>query len=122
LGAIHLLRSSGKALFAQLVLHGELARVEWAEEKSRLTKMLVAGLLCFAGLLCVMLFGGITVLTLSWETAYRIPATVALLVVYASATAFAWRRLQMLSALGDQSFAATREELAADLAMLKSKL
>jgi len=122
LDAIHLLRSSGKALFAQIVLHGQLIQVEWAEEKSRLLKMLIVALLGFAGVLCVMLFVGVAALTLSWETAYRIPTAVALVVVYASGAAIAWRRLQALSALSDQAFAATREELAADLALLKSKL
>jgi uncharacterized membrane protein YqjE len=122
LEAIHLLRSASKALFAHFVLHGELARVEWAEEKSRLARMLVAAVFGFAALLCVMLFGGIAALALSWETAYRIPVAITLLIIYAIGTALMWRRLQTLAALGSQTFAATREELAADLALLKSKL
>lgn len=122
LDAIRMLRSAGKPLFAQAALHGQLARVEWAEEKTRLIKMLVLVLLGFVGLLCVLLFLGVLVLAYSWDTAYRIPAVMALIVVFGLVTGIAWRRFQALSAQSSQAFAATREELAADLALLKSKL
>ena len=122
LDAIRILRSAGKSLFAQAALHGQLARVEWAEEKTRLIKMLVLVLLGFVGLLCVLLFLGVLVLAYSWDTAYRIPAVMALIAVFGLAAGIAWRSLQALSAQSSQAFAATREELAADLALLKSKL
>lgn len=122
LDVVRLLRSAGAALIGQATLHGKLARVEWAEEKARLSKMLVLGLIGFASILCVMLLVGALVLAFSWDTAYRIQAAVALIVAYALVAAFAWSRLKALSARGSQAFAATREELAADLALLKSKL
>ncbi len=122
LDVVRILRSAGSALFAQASLHGQLARVEWAEEKSRLLQMLVFGLLGFAGLLCVLLAAGALVLALSWDTPYRIAAAVALLAVYGLIAGFAWVRLKTLSARGNQAFAATREELAADIALLKSNL
>ena len=122
MNAIHILRAAGGVLFAQAALYGQLARVDWAEEKSRLLKMLVITLLGFACLLCVMLFVGALVLAFSWETAYRIPAVMALIAVYGIGTSIAWRRLQALSVLGGQAFAATREELAADIALIRSKL
>lgn len=122
MNAIRILRSAGGTLFAQAALYGQLARVEWAEEKSRLVKMLVIALLGFACLLCAMLFTGALVLACSWETAYRIPAVMALIAAYGIGTSIAWHRLQILSALGDQAFAATREELAADIELIKSKL
>lgn len=113
---------AGGALFAQAALLGQLAWVEWAEEKSRLLKMLNVTLLGFACLLCVMLLAGVLVLLLSWGTAYRIPALTALIVIYGLGAGVAWRRLQALSALGDRSFAATRDELAAGVALLRSQL
>jgi len=122
LDVIRILRSAGGSLFTQVALYGQLARVEWAEEKNRLLKMLVVALLGFASLLCVMLFVGALVLTFSWDTTYRIPAVLALIAVYGLGTALAWRRFQALSAFSSQAFAATREELAADLALLKGKL
>jgi len=122
LDAIRMLRSSGAALFAHAALHGQLARVEWAEEKNRLLAMLAAGLLGFASLLCVMLIGAALVLAFSWDTVYRVPAAVALIAVYALGLGFAWHRFRALSARSGQAFAATREEFAADLALLKSKL
>lgn len=117
-----MLRSAGGALVTQATLHGQLARVEWAQEKSRLLRMHLVTLLGFACLLCVMLLAGALVLAASWETAYRIPAVTGLMILYGAGVGVAWRRFQALSALGDHSFAATRAELAADLELLRSRL
>jgi uncharacterized membrane protein YqjE len=122
LGAIRLLGSASGALLDQLALQGQLVQLEWGEEKDRLLKMLVGAVLGLACLQCVMLSVGAVVLALCWETVYRIPAAAALLGLYGLGTGFAWRRFTALSALGGQSFAATRVELAADLALLRSKL
>jgi len=122
LGAIRMLRSASGALLDQLVLYGQLAQVEWGEEKSRLLKMLVGAVLGFAFLLCALLSLGALVLVLCWETPYRIPAASVLAAVYALGTGLAWQRLAALSARSDRGFAATRAELAADLALLRSRL
>ena len=127
-GAIQLLRGlnrlrrAGGALLTQASLHGQLARVEWQQEKQRLGAMLFTLILGTASLLCVMLFTGLLVLVLSWATPYRIIALVAVIAVYAIATLLALRKLRALAALGADSFAATREELASDLAELRSAL
>jgi uncharacterized membrane protein YqjE len=120
--AVRILSSASKALFAQAELHGQLARVEWNEEKCRLMKMLVITLLGFASLLCSMLFAGFLVLALFWETTHRVPAVLAMITVYTIGTGIAWHRFQTLSALSGQAFAATYEELAADIALIRSKL
>jgi len=116
------LRLAGRALFSQVTLHGQLARIEWAEEKNRLQKMFVASLLGFACLLCVMLFFGVLVLLLSWSTEYCIPVLILIIVFYGIGAGMAWRRFQYLFSQGDQTFAATRNELAADAALFKSSL
>lgn len=122
LEAVRILRSAAGALLSQASVHGQLLRLEWAEEKNRLLRMLVAVLLGFACLLCTLLFLGALVLAGFWETPYRMLAVISLVAVYGTATALAWRRFQSQSALSDQSFAASREELAADLALLRSQL
>jgi uncharacterized membrane protein YqjE len=122
LGAIRKLRSAGGALLDQLALHGQLAQVEWAQEKNRLLKMLVGAVLGFACLLCVMLSLGALVVALCWDTGYRIPAVAALAALYGLGAGLAWRRFAVLSKHGNQSFAASRAELVADLALLRSKL
>jgi uncharacterized membrane protein YqjE len=122
LNAIRILRSAGGALFDQVALHGQLAQVEWGEEKNRLLKMLIGAVLGFACLLCVILSLGALALALCWETIYRIPVAAVLVALYGLGTGLAWRRFVALSALSGQSFAATRVELAADLALLRSKL
>ncbi|MBX3703034.1 MAG: phage holin family protein [Steroidobacteraceae bacterium] len=116
------LRSAGRPLFAQLALHGELLRVELAEERNRLLKMAVATLVCFIGLLCTMILAGIVALAFTWDTPYRIPAAIAIVGAFVLVTGLAGWRLRVLSALGRQSFAATREEIAADLALLRSRM
>lgn len=118
--ALRLLFRAGGDLLTQAGLHGQLARLEWAEEKSRLHRMLITGLLGFASLLSSMVFVGILVMATTWDTVYRLPAITAVVVVYGLATGFAWRRLRSLSAEGEAAFAATREELAADMALLRS--
>ena len=122
LGAIRVLRSAGGALFDQLALHGQLAQVEWIEERNRLVKMLVGALLGFAFFLCLMLSVGALLLALYWETAYRLAAVAAVVGLYGLGAGWAWRRLIALSALSGQSFASTRVELAADLALIRSRL
>jgi len=119
---VRLLRSAGGAWFAQAALHGELARVEWAEEKSRWLQMLAAALLGFAGLLSLLLGIGAAILLATWGGAYRWPALLAVLATYAIGALLALRRFGTLAARSDQSFAATRAELAADIALIKSKL
>ena len=83
--------------------------------------MLVATLLGYASLLCVMLLVGALALAFSWDTEYRIPTGLALIAIYGLGAALAWRKFRALSARSSQAFAATREELAADLAILRSK-
>lgn len=116
--AIRILGSAGGVLFEQVKLHGQLVRVEWEEEKIRLFKLLVAVLLGFVSLLCFLLFVGIAVLASSWDTPNRILVAMILVAAYAVGVVLAWLWFRALSAR--QSFAATREELAADLALLRS--
>ena len=122
LDVVRLLRSGGGALLVQALLHGQLARIEWQEEKQRLLQMLAITLLGFACLLCVLLFAGGLLLAATWDTAWRLPAFAGLVLLYGAALAMAWRRFQTLAALGDRAFAGLRAELAADAALLRSNL
>jgi len=122
LAAVRLLERASGALIAQLALHVQLARVEWAQEKRRLSRMLVVMLLGSACVLCVMLLVCVLALALSWDTAYRVPCVVALIAVYGLGVELARRRFLVLLAQGASSFAATREEIDADITLLRSML
>ena len=122
LGALRLLRSAGGALFAQAALHSQLARVEWAEEKIRLTRIAIAAIVALVSTICLLLLGSFVLLALSWNTPFQIHVIVGVLVVYLVAILLSIRALMQQIALGALSFAATREEIAADLALLKAKL
>jgi len=122
LDVVRILRSAGSSLLTQAGLHGQLARVEWAAEKNRLTGLLIAALIVGIGVLCTLLMAGALVLAFSWDTPYRIPAALGLVLFYAACAGFAWLRFKNLSARGREAFAGTREEIAADLALIRSRL
>jgi uncharacterized membrane protein YqjE len=122
LHALRVLEPAGGALLEQLALYGQLVAIEWALEKRRLTQLLAAALQTFACLLCLLLAAGAAAIALCWSTPLRIPALLVVLALYMLGAVLAWRRLLVLSAQGEQSFAATRAELAADLALLRSRL
>jgi len=119
---LRIARSAGGALLVQSGLHLELLQVEWQETRVRLLKMLGAALVGFACLLCLMLALGALLLAVSWATPWRIAAVAALITVYAAGAMLAWRQFQSQSALGASGFAASRAELAADLALLRAQL
>lgn len=119
---IRLLRSGGDALFAQAALHGQLARVEWAEERHRFMLLLITTLLGFACLLCLMFSMSAFLLVLVWDSPYRVLTMLSLISFYALCTLFAWYCFQRVSAKRAQAFIGTREELAADITLLRSRL
>lgn len=122
LDVVRRLGPASGVLLSQLALHEQLVRAEWAQEKRRLVKMLLLTLVVFACLLGLLLLCSTLVVALSWNTEYRTPIMLGLIVIYTLILWIAWRRLCDQAALGKQSFAASREELAADLALLKSCL
>jgi uncharacterized membrane protein YqjE len=117
-----LLRSTGPALLAQASLHSELIQQEWAQEKNRLGQLLLTALFGFACVLILLLLASALVLAASWATPYRWFVASALLLLYGLGVALAGYRLRRLVARGTQSFADTSEELAADLALIRSRL
>lgn len=122
MAVLRLLRSASAGVLAQANLHARLAGIEWAQEKRRLAWMLIALLFAMACLLCVLLLGGAVLLLAFWDSAHRWSAIVALVIAYGSGALLAGWRLGVLSQRSAQAFAATREEIAADIAMLRSKL
>jgi uncharacterized membrane protein YqjE len=122
LDIIQRFRSIAKVLFAQLELHGQLARVEWAEEKNRLQQMIAISIVGFACLLCALLFAGFIVAALSWATDYRIIAIAAMFSLYIMGLGLCVYRFNILSARSSATFSATREEIAADLELMRSRL
>jgi uncharacterized membrane protein YqjE len=122
LQVLSVVRSASSALLAQATLHAQLAQVEWEEEKQRLAKMLIFTLMGFACFLCLLFFVGAFVLTLSWDTEFRIPVFMALIFCYFLALLWAGFKLNLLAAQGSNSFAGTRAEIAADIALIKRAL
>jgi len=122
LDVVRVLRSAGPALLTQAGLHGELIRVEWAAEKERIVRLVAAAFVSLVALLCVLLTAGALVLAFSWDTRFRLAVAAGLVIAYAAIAAIAWHRFKFHSSRGGESFAATREELAADVALIRSRL
>jgi uncharacterized membrane protein YqjE len=122
LDIIQRLRSIANELLSQMELHGQLFKVEWEEEKNRLIQMLAITLMGFACLLCCMIFIGILAIVISWPTDYRLATIGALVVFYTLGVIACVSHLKRISAQSSGLFAATREELSADIAILRSKL
>ena len=120
--AMNTLRPVCGVLLARAALYGQLLGIEWAEQKIRLSKMLAITLLGFSCLLCVLLFSGVLVMALNWESAYKVQIGSALIAVYGLGVVVACYRFSALAASSTQAFMATRAEFAADIALLKSKL
>lgn len=119
---IQRLRSSAKTLLVQCELYGRLAEVEWEEEKSRLQQLVAMTLLGFLCLLCCMIFIGFFVIAIAWTTEYRIHAMGGVVLLYAVGVLMSYMRIKSLVAQGATTFAATREEISADIALIRSRL
>jgi uncharacterized membrane protein YqjE len=117
-----MLRSAASALLAQGALHSELIQLEWAEEKYRLVRMLVALLIGSLFLFCGLFSVSSMVLIFSWGTSYQNVAVIGLVLFYCSGILIASLRFNALAALANQAFAGSRAELAADIALIRSKL
>jgi len=122
LSAARIMRAAGGALWTQATLHGELARIEWAVEKQRLQRRLSLLAVGFALGACALLALGALALVLAWDTPWRVTVAVALPLVYGGLAALVAWRLRVDAANSGPAFAATRQELAADLALLRSRL
>lgn len=122
LDTLRMLRSAGGTLGKQAGLYLELARLEWEQEKQRLMRMAlltVVALACFSG---ALLFAGVLLMAVVWDTPYRIPVIAALVGVYLLGVVIAVWRLKLLARKSTEAFASLRAELAADMALIRSQL
>lgn len=116
------LRSLAKIVLTRLELHGQLVSVEWAEERQRLQQLMAISLLGFIFLFCTFLFIGFLAVALTWGSDYRIHTIAAVLLFYVVGFGVCAYRFVCLAARSSATFAATREEVAADLALIRSQL
>lgn len=119
LDALRVLQAAGGALLVQAVLHGQLAVMALEEERRRLLGLLAVTLVGFACLLCALLFAGALAVSAAWDTGYGAHALAGLVVLFGLGTAAAWQRFGARSAADNPAFTASREEFAADAALLK---
>lgn len=119
---LRFLRSAARALLAQGSLHAELLCLEWAEERSRLLRMVVLSLVGLLFLLCSLLSIAAAVIILSWGTSYQDEALYGLVGFFLLGTLVIWWRVRALAQQGEDAFAGTIAEVSADLALIKDRL
>ena len=117
-----IVRDASGMLLDHAALHAELLRVEWAEERLRLRRLLTAAAVAFAFLLALLIGLGAVLLSLAWDSNLRLPTVTALIALYALGAAMAWRQYNAQATRGEHSFAASRSEFAGDLELLRSHL
>lgn len=108
------------ALIDHGLLHGQLVGVELEQEKRRLVRVLLLALVGVSALTCTLLCVGALVLAVSWDTPYRVPALLALLMAYGGSTFAMWMGIRSAVDEGGHGFSASFEELAADAALLRN--
>lgn len=113
------MRPGLSAFLAQFSLHLQLLRVEWEQEKYRQRQMLTALLFGISFFLCTLLCLSVLVIAVGWDTPYRLPSVSLLLVVFGCGSFVFWTRLSKLMAQGTDAFADSRQEFAADFALLR---
>jgi len=111
-----------KELFAQLELRGRLIKIEWLQEKNRIQQIMCFALVGFAFLICSLLSLGFFVIAISWTSEYRLISIAMVFAFYMAGLGYCWIKLNTLMAKAVNSFAVTREEFAADLALIRSQL
>jgi uncharacterized membrane protein YqjE len=111
-----------KEILIQAELHGRLFQVEWLQEKNRIQQIICIASLGFAFLLCSLLSLGFFVIAANWAGEYRMLSIAMVCACYLIGLIFCWVRFNALAAKGVESFAATREEFSADIALIRSQL
>jgi len=114
--------STTSALLAQAALYGQLAWVELNVEKDRLLQMLVILLVGFSLLTSLLVAATTWLLLATWDTPYRTVVLIAAGSVHGLVLiAIGWR-FMVLARKGNDAFCDTREELATDFVLLRSRL
>jgi uncharacterized membrane protein YqjE len=122
LRAVQLVRVGGMLVLDHAVLLVQLAQLEWAEERERLKKLIasavVGAVLLGVGLLHVSALA----VFLTWGTPYCLYVAVGLTLLYLVALFCLWRHVVGLVHQGGDPFAGSRNELAATVELLRSRL
>lgn len=119
---VQMLGAAGEAFLAQANLHRQLAANEWQQEKARLTSMFAAFLVGFCCFICLLIFIAVLAILLTWNSPYQSISLLSVCTLYALGAYLAFRRFMWQAKKSTNFLAATRAEMAADLAMIKSKL
>ncbi|PTU30558.1 hypothetical protein CJD38_13705 [Stenotrophobium rhamnosiphilum] len=122
LDAVRLARTASGLLIEHATSIAEAARLDWAEESARLKKFMLGMQLLAVLVGLTLLYAGVLIVALTWNTPYRMYAIAVLPLLFAMASYLAWRYLGQLSQKREERFAIVRTELSKTLYLLRSYL
>ena len=120
--SLRTLRSLSSAVSSQAGLYVQLAQLEWERERERLIAIFVMLIIVLFACWFLLVLGSALALVLAWHTEYRELAIYSLLGVYFVAIVLSLWRLKRLVNQGKHAFSSLREDLAADIAVIKREL
>ena len=107
------------ALLEHIATRGELLSIELAEEKERLLHALIAAGILLVTALLGLVFLGVLVLVLAWDTDHRVLVAALIPVVFIAAAAGAWFWLKSLIGRKTALFRDSLRELRQDAESLR---
>ncbi len=108
------------ALLEHVATRGELLAVEIAEEKQRLVQALVAAGILVVGAIMTLVFLGVLVLVLAWDTSYRNWVAVLIPIVFLAVAGGSFFWLKSLVSRKTVLFRDSLRELRQDAQQLRS--
>lgn len=122
LDAVRIVRTAGGLAIEHAASTAELARLEWAQESDNLRKFVLGLQLLTVLVGLTLLYSGGLVLTIAWDTPYRLHVMFLLPLLFAMASCLTWRFLGRLSQQREARFAAFSSELGKTVHLLRSHL
>lgn len=122
MNVLRALNSVKNTVEAQSGLYSQLFQLEWEEQRRRYNRILLLLAIAFFSFGCFMVFAGVFFLVLIWDHELRNWYIGGMLCVYALVAIIAIMRIKSLQASWGRPFAAVRDELKADLDVIKSRL
>lgn len=96
-GVLARVKQLGASVLDHVALRGELLSLEWQDELARLSTLAMVLLLAVALAVISIVFTGVAVLVMFWDTPYRLTAAVLLAMTFAGgALLSAWATWQQL--------------------------
>lgn len=122
LRTLKVLRLASSTLSEQAGLYAELVQLELEAQKVRYKRMMIFLVIAFFCLLGLLIFTGVFILALSWDTEYRIHSILLIMFIYLLGLIIFGLQAKKLATAGPPAFETLKQEICADINAIKSEL